>query len=230
MEKLTLTCSCKTSMVPVQTLGNGHYRCPICRTRVHVATPFDRQYERCRVTLSNDKRCPKPIAGPEALLCEYHTDAAAEWVLLNPERRDALIERSSDREVFVEYRDLHDERVERLRQTRKTNADSRPKFVYYVRLRPGCIKIGYSADVRGRIHTFRVWDEDELLAVEPGGRAMERERHLQFGHIRQRFDLEEFDEAPDLMEHIAAVRAGHGNPWQAIDRMRNLARRAHASG
>lgn len=192
---------------------------------MHVATPFGKQREQCAVALGNGRRCPEATAGPANPLCERHTDAAAEWVLLNPDRRDVLIERAAEREVFAEYRDRWNERGEQLRQAWKANADRRPKFVYYVRLRPGCIKIGYSADVRGRIHSFRVWDEDELLAVEPGGRKMERERRLQFAHIRQRIDLEEFDEAPDLMEHIAAVRSGHGNPWQAIDRMRSLATR-----
>jgi len=225
VDNLTLTCSCKTSMVPVETLGKGHFRCPKCRTRVHVSTPFSGKIDVCRLSLGFGRRCSNEVAGPAMGLCLEHAQGAAEWVLRDAGRREEMIDKASASERFVAVRDGINERHAEYHRARQESALLLPSFVYYVRLRPGCIKIGRSIDVLGRMASFRIWDKDELLAVEPGGHSMEKQRHRQFAHIRQRSDLEEFDEAPDLMEHIAAIRSGHGEPWQAIDRMRSLAHR-----
>lgn len=225
MDNLTLTCSCKTNMVPVETLGEGHFRCPRCRTRIHVATPFSGKRDMCRLSLGFGRRCPNEVAGPMMFLCLEHVQEAAEWILRDADRREEMIGKAASSEWFVAVRDGINERHAEYHRARQESALRLPSFVYYVRLRPGCIKIGRSTNVLGRMASFRVWDKDELLAVEPGGHSMEKQRHRQFGHIRQRSDLEEFDEAPDLMEHIETVRSGHGEPWQTIDRMRALARR-----
>lgn len=225
MLKPTLTCSCKTNMDPVETLGEGHFRCPKCRTRVHVTTPFSGKRDKCHLSLGGEQRCPNEAAGPTTTLCLRHAQEAAEWILRDPTRREEMIDKAASAEWFEKTRDGINERHAEYRRTREETALQLPSFVYYVRLRPGCIKIGRSIDVAGRMASFRVWDKDELLAVEPGGQSTEKARHRQFGHIRQRADLEEFDEAPDLMEHIAAVRSDHGEPWQTIDHMRSLARR-----
>ena len=225
MGQLTLTCSCKTDMVPVETLGEGHFRCPKCRTRVHATTPFDGRPDKCRMPIGFGRRCTNDVAAPATGICLEHATTATEWLLSDPRRREEMAEKAASSERFREFSARINERHEEYYRVRKETALRLPSFVYYVRLRPGCIKIGRSTNVLGRMASFRVWSKDELLAVEPGGHSMEKQRHRQFGHIRQRADLEEFDEAPDLMEHIKAVRAGHGEPWQAIERMRTLARR-----
>jgi hypothetical protein len=81
--------------------------------------------------------------------------------------------------------------------------------VYYIRIGEW-IKIGYTANMRQRINSLRVEAKD-ILATEPGGRAKERERHLQFANIRQG-RRENFERTADLLTHIGRVRREHGKP------------------
>lgn len=86
-------------------------------------------------------------------------------------------------------------------------------IVYYIR-RGDLIKIGTTADPARR---FAALLPDEILAFEPGGRNEETYRHRQFIHLRGRG--ENFRQAPELLEHIRAVREMYGNPdpsWSTI--------------
>lgn len=88
---------------------------------------------------------------------------------------------------------------------------SREGHVYYVR-RGDVIKIGHTVDLFRRMTTLR---PDEVLAVEPGTREDETERHRQFAHLKLRQgkgSSEYFRDAPELREHIAAVIRDHGQP------------------
>jgi Meiotically up-regulated gene 113 len=71
--------------------------------------------------------------------------------------------------------------------------------VYYMRI-GDCIKIGTTRSMKKRISDLQ---PDEVLAVEPGDRTVERERHRQFAHLRVRG--ERFRVAPDLLAHIKAI-------------------------
>ena len=73
--------------------------------------------------------------------------------------------------------------------------------VYYVALLGDRIKIGTTRHLARRMKAMRIRDED-VLAIECGGRLVEMERHRQFAHLRIG-NGEEFRRAPDLEEHIA---------------------------
>ena len=82
------------------------------------------------------------------------------------------------------------------------------EMVYYVR-HLGHVKIGHTTSIMMRLRTLRVKPTD-LLAWEPGGAALERKRHEEFAASNVRGDglgREHFAATPDLMGHIAHVRA-----------------------
>lgn len=81
--------------------------------------------------------------------------------------------------------------------------------VYYIRIGDH-IKIGFTQNLLERISGLRV-DASDVLAAEPGGRAKERERHLQFADIRIG-KRENFERTADLLTHIAKVRRENGKP------------------
>jgi hypothetical protein len=81
--------------------------------------------------------------------------------------------------------------------------------VYYIRMGDH-IKIGYTQNLKERLTGLRV-DVSDVLATEPGGRAKERERHLQFADIRIG-RRENFERTADLLTHIAKVRRENGKP------------------
>lgn len=91
-----------------------------------------------------------------------------------------------------------------------TTSDPAPGWLYYVQV-GDLIKIGYAQNVRARLTAYP--PNTVLLAVEPGTRRLERERHLNFrpflaeGREWYRADAE-------LMEWVAKVRAEHGDPGE----------------
>jgi len=93
--------------------------------------------------------------------------------------------------------------------------------VYYARMADGSIKIGYTADLYTRMTAL--YARDAVLAIEPGGREVEAQRHARFGDLRIG-RAEMFSPHPRLMEHIAAVIREHGIPdlagFRAASRLR----------
>lgn len=85
----------------------------------------------------------------------------------------------------------------------RSEREARTHVVYYVALLGGRIKIGTTSRLAKRLHEMRVRDED-VLAIEQGGRLVEMERHRQFAHLRIGRS-EEFTRAPDLEQHIERV-------------------------
>jgi hypothetical protein len=69
------------------------------------------------------------------------------------------------------------------------------------------IKIGTTTNLKRRL-VFLL--PDEILAIEPGDRELERKRHKQFIHLRVRG--ERFRPGQDLLDHIAAVVEANGPP------------------
>ncbi len=82
------------------------------------------------------------------------------------------------------------------------------EIVYYLR-RGDLIKIGTTTDPRKRFATLM---PDEILAIEPGGYALETARHGQFDHLRVRPRSEYFRDEPELREHIKSTLAMYGEP------------------
>lgn len=81
--------------------------------------------------------------------------------------------------------------------------------VYYIRIGDH-VKIGFTGNVVERLIGLRV-DSSALLATEPGGRDLERQRHLQFGQERVG-RRENFNPSRRLLAHIETIKQEHGEP------------------
>jgi hypothetical protein len=75
-------------------------------------------------------------------------------------------------------------------------------LVYYVRLGNRC-KIGFTSSLRQRMMVIQ---PEEILAVEPGGRTLENQRHKQFAALR--VVGEWFRYEGSLVDHVEALRKG----------------------
>jgi hypothetical protein len=84
----------------------------------------------------------------------------------------------------------------------------REGFVYYLRVGER-IKIGYSVDVKRRMRAYP--PGCELLAVEPGDRDQERQRHQQFAGSRTD-GREWFRPTSDIFELVAEIVSTYGEP------------------
>ena len=81
-------------------------------------------------------------------------------------------------------------------------------IVYYVR-RGALIKIGTTVQPRKRFSSLM---PDAILAIEPGGRGVERARHCQFMHLRAGTGREYFRDTAELLDHARQVRSAYGEP------------------
>ena len=123
------------------------------------------------------------------------------WVELAKETEHMM----SIRETVERFHFNHELRSERQAREveRRREREEAVSVVYYVALTGGRIKIGTTMNLAQRMKAFRVRDED-VLAIEQGGRLVELERHRQFAHLRIG-RTEEFRRAPDLEDHIAST-------------------------
>ena len=105
-----------------------------------------------------------------------------------------------------------------------TEAADETGYVYYARIGRN-IKIGYAKNVRSRLSSYP--PETELLAVEPGGYALELERLGQFSE-----DLvwgnEWFHPSRELKDHVAMIRRVRGLPSEE-DAYQYTARKARST-
>lgn len=105
-------------------------------------------------------------------------------------------------------REIQEERDQARARREAAYADQ--SLVYYVRIGEH-IKIGYSTNLKQRISQLRL-QPTALLATEPGGRDLEKERHRQFSADRIVSNREDFTLSPRLLAHIGALLAEHGPP------------------
>lgn len=147
-------------------------------------------------------------------LCWYHFRLAGETFI---ETRSAfgsaaLIERKRQREEERAGKpDPHEAKVQ-WQQARSV--------VYYIRIGDH-VKIGFTSGIAERLVNLRV-DPDALLAVEPGWRETEHERHVQFAAERQG-KRENFNPSRRLMAHISVMRSKYGDPLDYAARRAELA-------
>lgn len=92
--------------------------------------------------------------------------------------------------------------------------------VYYMAQDDGNIKIGYTANLRQRVRGLRL-PYEAVLAAEPGGQPLERERHLFFEHLRLG-RMETFRSSTLLRAHIGTTRRKHGDPYALQGRSANV--------
>lgn len=228
MSDVTVTCACGRSMAVVASLGPSHFRCANCRTRVQVESPLlDANRTRCRWI--SRTRCENPRAD-DLPLCTDHLTAAARWALLRPDTRQALIEQYEgdefSRAYFGVWDKAREEAAQRAKESREHQERIRPAVdvVYYVRLGPDRIKIGYTARFSERMGALRVYDEANILAVEPGNRKVEKRRHYQFADLRFHTHREDFRPGDELLRHIDQIRSDHGDPSALVARLQAEAR------
>lgn len=99
-----------------------------------------------------------------------------------------------------------------------TAAASRPALdptfndgtVYYARC-GHLIKIGWTTGLRSRMQALR---PDELVAIEPGSRHVETQRHREFApyNVPHMGGREWFSRSPALLDHVAALTAAMPPP------------------
>lgn len=150
----------------------------------------------------------------EIELCWYHFRLAGEAFI---ESRSifgsaALAERKAEREA-----------AEAARRAALPDPDEwrrKRSVVYYVRI-VDHVKIGYTIHLPSRIHSLRV-DRSAVLAVEPGWREIEAERHATFAAERVS-KRENFNPSRRLLAHIDLVRSKYGEPFEYASRRVTLA-------
>lgn len=147
------------------------------------------------------------------ILCYYHADLVADAVLQNRlmladyEHHEA--NSSYDISGEVRRRDKS-YRNEVKQQAADTFRGEKPGFVYYLRVGER-VKIGYSVDVKRRMRSYP--PGSQLLAVEPGDRDLETQRHRQFaGSLLD--GREWFRPTPDIDELVTEIVATYGEPKQ----------------
>lgn len=136
-------------------------------------------------------------------ICEDHAEKIYEFMLSTRPQRDP-----TEAEKHLAEMESRRERVRMADEARDRVAEAQSQ-VYYVRIYD-VIKIGYTTNMHARMSQLRV-PIDAVLATEPGGRAVERRRHLQFESDRHG-RLENFTPSQALLDHIVNVRAEHGDP------------------
>lgn len=116
----------------------------------------------------------------------------AEWGIdLTPEQRRIIDTRAAE---DFEQRDV------KVRQIVAVDEPAAGEMVYYMRFGDR-VKIGYTTNLTSRLKAV---PNDELLATEPGTRAVEAARHRQFRELR--LTGEWFDHVEPLIGHIEGLR------------------------
>lgn len=106
------------------------------------------------------------------------------------------------------------DRAARVERTRVARGDGNGGQVYYVRSGEW-IKIGFTTRLRSRMSELRARPGD-LLAVEPGGPELERERHRQFTAERVSKRREDFSRSERLEAHMEELKRQHAIPsWSS---------------
>lgn len=116
------------------------------------------------------------------------------WNEAKPERLAAERERRTEKEQ---------------REDDRAAALAEQSVVYYVRIGDH-VKIGFTVNMKQRLNGLRV-DVDAVLATEPGGRELEKQRHREFANERVS-KRENFNPSRRLLAHIDSIREKHGEP------------------
>lgn len=143
--------------------------------------------------------CPRKASGrvPMVPMCNYH---ALQIAMLF--RSDVLA---------VAEREQVDASTQRAEAKAARSGNREGALVYYAQI-GNYIKIGFSTRLQARMRTLRV---DKLLAIEPGGPELERQRHIDFAAERVDLRRENFRASPALLGHISETRQKYGLPLWA---------------
>lgn len=133
-------------------------------------------------------------------LCMIHTQIM-QRVFLATEQR--ISQRGKEREQELAASAEKIEAGERL-----TSRDPVPGHVYYIRI-DGLIKIGYTSNVWKRMQAYP--PNAELLALEPGTKKTETDRHAHFRDKLAR-GREWFGDCSEIRDWITTLREEYGDP------------------
>jgi hypothetical protein len=145
------------------------------------------------------------------ILCDTHAVDIAIAVIQEQKARHRteqfFAQQTTEQAVrHAEWR-AEDERYEAAKAALRQDRDG---FVYFLRIGER-IKIGYSVDVKRRMRSYP--PGSELLAVEPGDRDLETQRHRQFaGSLLD--GREWFRPTPDVLELVDEIVKTYGEPRQ----------------
>ncbi len=200
MTEPSVTCGCGRRMSLDALHGKGAYRCG-CGVQVKLSLPSPPVI--CGWRPSGAEACRSVVvrtADPVPLCREHHKTFRALWFpeensLIRYNRLGLICDCTPMPHVDVKKRaDDLDEAAWKSRY---------PDSVVYYASRGDLIKIGITANLQQRMYDL---DVDEVLATERGNRDLEVARHHQFRHLLAR-KREWFRPAPDLLAHIAEVKA-----------------------
>ncbi len=161
------------------------------------------------------RRCGRTLAIASHVCAQCGIDIARKVFTENDLHRDWCAEQITTEE-FQRGRVHVEETIAEQRKRRAAERTTLPPLVYYLRTAPDRVKIGFTTDLPRRLREFRS-DESYLLAVEPGGRDVERRRHFELGKWRLHAQREDFAEGAEVTARIDAVVSEHGEPttWVA---------------
>lgn len=166
---------------------------PGCRSHMQIRSPRDGQI----------------IQDRYGVLCATHSVDVAIAVVQHQNdvhQFTQFFERqSTERAIRAEQWRREDERYEAEKAALRQDREG---FVYYLKVGDR-LKIGYSVDVKRRMRAYP--PGSQLLAVEPGDRDLERQRHHQFaGSLMD--GREWFRPTPDLIELVQELVQVYGEP------------------
>jgi hypothetical protein len=176
-------------------LTPGVERCawPGCRAHMSFLSPVDGER----------------IQDRYGVLCKTHAADIAIAVIQDQRDSHAVMQffeqQTTERAVRAEAWRAEEERYEAEKAALRQDREG---FVYYLRVGER-MKIGYSADVKQRMRAYP--PGSQLLAVEPGDRDLERQRHQQFAGSRTD-GREWFRPTADILELIEEIVEAHGEP------------------
>lgn len=162
----------------------------------------------CRDPLSYPMS-PQRLDKRYGILCETHALDVA-MAVIDEQKARHLTERFFEVQTTKQAVRSAEERGawERHEAAKAELRQDREGFVYFLRVGER-IKIGYSADVKARMRAYP--PGSELLAVEPGDRDLETQRHQQFAGSRTD-GREWFRPAPDILELVEEIVGTYGEP------------------
>lgn len=148
--------------------------------------------------------CPKYISLYLNLpICDAHAKITHREVEAVKRLSDASVARQ-----VAEHKAALEENTEKIEAGQRVTTGPIPGWVYYIQV-DDTIKIGYAKDVTNRMRAYP--PSAKLLAVEPGTKKTERDRHSHFNAYLAH-GREWFRDAPELREWITTLRTEYGNP------------------
>lgn len=156
----------------------------------------------------NGTFCDGPkLEGMPFAICKFHAEKVCDYLHETPPAPDPRV---LALRLAVDHRMAEGPPPEfYVREDRRKKAQSALSQVYYVKIHDH-VKIGYTINLKARCQGLRV-DTDAVLATEPGGRALESERHRQFAAERLG-RREDFEPSRRLLAHIQDVLRENGPP------------------